>query len=136
MNVLRSKPVSEASRILVIDDIEDNAFLLQTLLESEGYRVEVASSGPVGLNLIETTPPDLVLLDVMMPEMNGFEVVQRIRQNSTLPSIPILLISGHAEAASAQIAGIRVDGFVSKPIDFEELLSRVRAILQSKPVLS
>ncbi|MBF2049908.1 MAG: response regulator [Leptolyngbya sp. IPPAS B-1204] len=136
MNVLRSKPVSEASRILVIDDIEDNAFLLQTLLESEGYRVEVASSGPVGLSLIETTPPDLVLLDVMMPEMNGFEVVQRIRQNPNLPFIPILLISGHAEDASAQIAGIRVDGFVSKPIDFEELLSRVRAILQSKPVLS
>lgn len=136
MNVLLSKTIPEVDRILVIDDIDDNAFLLQTLLEGEGYQVEVANSGPVALELIETAPPDLVLLDVMMPQMNGFEVTQRIRQNPDLPFIPILLISGYAETNPGQGYDAGADGFIRKPIDFEELLSQVRTILQPKHVLS
>ncbi len=68
-------------RILVVDDLPDNYFLLQTVLESEGYEVEVADNGRVALESIASHPPDLVLLDVMMPEMNGFEVTRRLRQN-------------------------------------------------------
>jgi CheY-like chemotaxis protein len=130
MNALLSKTVPEVDRILVIDDIDDNAFLLQTLLESEGYQVEVANSGPAALELIETEPPNLVLLDVMMPQMNGFEVTQRIRQNPALPFIPILLITGYAEANPSQGLEAGADGFIRKPIDVEELLSRIRTILQ------
>jgi CheY-like chemotaxis protein len=136
MNVLLSKTVPEVDRILVIDDIDDNAFLLQTLLEGEGYQVDVASSGPVALQLIETEPPDLVLLDVMMPQMNGFEVTQRIRQNPTLPFIPILLITGYTEASSTQGLDAGANGFIRKPIDFDELLSRIQTMLEPKHVLS
>jgi CheY-like chemotaxis protein len=136
MNVLLSKTVPEVDRILVIDDIDDNAFLLQTLLEGEGYQVDVASSGPVALQLIETEPPDLVLLDVMMPQMNGFEVTQRIRQNPTLPFIPILLITGYTEASSTQGLDAGANGFIRKPIDFDELLSRIQTMLEPKHVLT
>ncbi|QYO68712.1 response regulator [Leptolyngbya sp. 7M] len=74
----------ETDRILVVDDIADNLLLLQAILESEGYQVELADSGPAALDRIKTAPPDLVLLDVMMPDMNGFEVTQRVRQVAQL----------------------------------------------------
>ena len=70
-------------RILVVDDIPDNYFLLQTVLESEGYSVEVADSGRSALESIAFHPPDLVLLDVMMPEMNGFEVTRLINSSKS-----------------------------------------------------
>ena len=86
---------SVVDRILVVDDVADNSFLLQTFLELEGYQVEVADSGYLALEKIETAPPDLVLLDVMMPGMNGYEVVKHIRENQQLPFIPILLVTGY-----------------------------------------
>ncbi|PSB26781.1 response regulator [Chlorogloea sp. CCALA 695] len=88
-------------RILVVDDLPDNYFLLQTVLESEGYIVEVADSGCTALESIASHPPDPVLLDVMMPEMNGFEVTRRLRQNPSLPFIPILLVMGYSEPTPA-----------------------------------
>lgn len=127
--------MAELDRILVVDDIADNSFLLQTILESEGYQVEVANSGPDALNLIAAAPPDLVLLDVMMPEMSGFEVTQRIRQNSSLPFIPILLITGYTEPTPAEGFDVGADGFIRKPINFDELLERIRSILQPKEML-
>jgi CheY-like chemotaxis protein len=80
---------SQVDRILVVDDLPDNYVLLQTFLESEAYEVAVAESGRAALDKIAANPPDLVLLDVIMPGMNGFEVAQRIRQNPALPFIPI-----------------------------------------------
>lgn len=127
--------VYDADRILVVDDIVDNSFLLQTVLEGEGYQVEVADSGQAALAVIEAAPPDLVLLDVMMPEMNGFEVTQRIRQNPALPFIPILLITGYVEPSPADGFDVGADGFLRKPIDFDELLARVRSILQPRSAL-
>lgn len=123
---------SESDRILVVDDLIDNSFLLQTILEVEGYQVDVADSGHAALDKIAADPPDLVLLDVMMPGMNGFEVTQRIRQNSELPFIPILLITGYTEPAPANGFDVGADGFIRKPIDFDELLHRVRLILQER----
>lgn len=130
MKILFPKMATDVDRILVVDDIADNTFLLQTILESEGYQVEVASNGMAALELIEAAPPDLVLLDVMMPEMNGFEVTQRIRQNTALPFIPILLITGYTEPSAADGFDVGADGFIRKPIDFDELLGRIRKILQ------
>ena len=85
-----NSPVRKPDRILVVDDITDNYLLLQTLLETEGYQVEVADSGQAALAKVESNPPDLMLLDVMMADMNGYEVTQHIRQNPRLPFIPIL----------------------------------------------
>jgi CheY-like chemotaxis protein len=135
MSGLSSKLGSEADRILVVDDIPDNSFLLQTVLEGEGYQVETADSGSDALSKIEADPPDLVLLDVMMPEMDGFEVTRRIRQNSSLPFIPILLITGYEQPSVASGFDVGADGFIRKPVDFDALLNRVRAILQPKEAI-
>lgn len=132
MKMLFFNMVPDVDRILVVDDIADNSFLLKTILEGEGYQVEVADSGSQALNLIEAAPPDLVLLDVMMPEMDGFEVTERIRQNTDLPFIPILLITGYTEPSPADGFDVGADGFIRKPVDLDDLLTRVRSILQPK----
>lgn len=122
---------SNGYRILVVDDIPDNYLLLQMVLEAEGYQVDVADDGRGALNKVLTTPPDLVLLDVMMPEMSGFEVTQRIRKQPQLPYIPILLVTGYSEPSASEGLDCGADGFIRKPIDFDVLLARIREILHS-----
>ncbi|MBD1909360.1 response regulator [Leptolyngbya sp. PL-A3] len=119
-------------RILVVDDLPDNILLLQTLLEAEGYDVETAESGSLALAKVEANPPDLVLLDIMMPGMNGYEVTQQIRQNSALPFFPILLISAHERDDAVRGLDLGANDFIRKPINFDELLARVRAFLRSQ----
>ena len=97
-------------RILVVDDLPDNYFLLQTVLESEGYSVKVAHSGRSALQSIAFQPPDPVLLDVMMLEMNGFEVTRLIRQNSALSFIPIFLVTGYSELTPPEFMAASVSG--------------------------
>jgi CheY-like chemotaxis protein len=116
-------------RILVVDDVADNSFILQAFLELEGYQVEVADNGYAALEKIESKPPDLVLLDVMMPGMNGYEVVEQIRQNRQLPFIPILLVTGHDLSAFPPVDGMKVNGLIHKPVVFDELLAQVQALL-------
>ncbi|MEP0920037.1 response regulator [Leptolyngbya sp. DQ-M1] len=129
MNTLTTPSISVADRILVVDDIEDNSVLLQVVLEQEGYEVDVANSGRKALDKVEYHQPDLILLDVMMPEMNGFEVTQRIRQNNRIPFIPILLITGYDQFNSAEEFEFGADDFIRKPVDFNLLLDRIRTIL-------
>ena len=116
-------------RILIVDDVADNSFLLQTLLENEGYQVDIADSGQAALEKIVADPPALVLLDVMMPGMNGFEVTRQIRQNSRLPFIPIVLVSGYDQPDLNQALNIGANGFIRKPINFEEVIAQVKALL-------
>lgn len=120
---------SAVSHILVVDDVADNSFLLQSFLELEGYQVEVAEDGYSAIAKTESAPPALILLDVMMPGINGFEVAQHIRQNHQLPFIPILLVTGHDAGSLPQAEEVVVDGLIHKPIAFDELLKRVQAIL-------
>ncbi|MBW4473820.1 MAG: response regulator [Stenomitos rutilans HA7619-LM2] len=124
-----NKP-TQAYRLLAVDDIPDNLFLLQTILEAEGFAVDVATSGSIALNKVKASPPDLILLDVMMPDMTGYEVTQRIRQDESLPAMPILLITAHDKASALQGLELGANDFISKPIDLNELLSRIRAYLQ------
>ena len=120
---------------MVVDDVIDNSYLLQVLLESEGYRVEIADSGRAAIARISASPPDLVLLDVMMPEMNGFEVAQQIRQDQKLSSLPIIFVTGHDPLQLEALETAKVDGLIRKPIDFEEVLTKVESALTiRKPV--
>ncbi|MBD2060294.1 response regulator [Oculatella sp. FACHB-28] len=135
MNSPSFESVTNGDRILVVDDLPDNYVLLQTVLETEGYQVEVADNGHAALQRIASYPPDLVLLDVMMPGMNGFEVTRRIRQNPSLPFIPILLVTGYSEPTPADGFDAGADGFIRKPIDFDDLLKRVQTILQPKQLI-
>ncbi|MBD1997303.1 response regulator [Leptolyngbya sp. FACHB-541] len=135
MNSPSFESFTNGDRILVVDDLPDNYVLLQTVLETEGYQVEVADNGHAALQRIASYPPDLVLLDVMMPGMNGFEVTRRIRQNPSLPFIPILLVTGYSEPTPADGFDAGADGFIRKPIDFDDLLKRVQTILQPKQLI-
>ncbi len=127
-----SSQLSHSDLILVVDDSPDNVFLIQTILEEEGYTISTAEDGASALAQIEQVPPELVLLDVMMPGMDGFEVTRRVRQNSKLSFIPILLITAHDSPSVAQGLDMGADDFIRKPVEVDELLARVRSLLRLK----
>jgi two-component system, sensor histidine kinase and response regulator len=118
--------------ILAVDDTPDNLLLLEAILSEEGYDIHTAEDGISALKYIEQSPPDLILLDVMMPGMNGYEVTQHIRKNSALPFIPILLITAFDHSSVVEGLDMGADEFVRKPVDPEELLARVRSLLRLK----
>lgn len=132
MTYLSVPNATKADRILVVDDAPDNVLLVQTILEEEGYEISSADNGFSALSLIEKSPPDLLLLDVMMPGMDGYEVTQRIRQKKELPFIPILLITAHDSASVVQGLDMGADDFIRKPVEMDELLARVRSLLRLK----
>lgn len=121
--------------ILAVDDIPDNLLLVQLALEQEGYQVVLAHDGETALKQIRQAPPSLILLDVMMPVMDGYEVTRRIRQDKNIPFIPILLITAREE--SSLVAGLDAgaDEFVRKPFQIEELQARVRSMLRLKETI-
>ncbi|HEY9670054.1 MAG TPA: hybrid sensor histidine kinase/response regulator [Waterburya sp.] len=123
---------SKPDHILVVDDSQDNLFLVQTILEEEGYDITLAEDGRTALAQIEHSPPDLVLLDVMMPEMDGFEVTKRIRDNPTIPFMPILLITAFDQPSVVKGLDSGADDFIRKPVEVDELLARVRSLLRLK----
>ncbi|WP_017316440.1 sensor histidine kinase [Mastigocladopsis repens] len=123
---------SKSDKILVVDDSPDNVFLIKTILEEEGYTVSTAENGASALAQIETSTCDLVLLDLMMPGIDGYEVTKRIRQNMTLPFIPILLITAHDSPNVAQGLDLGADDFIRKPVTVDELMARVRSLLRLK----
>lgn len=115
--------------ILIVDDIEANRDTLRELLEPYEYQLVEASDGATALKIAAQTPPDLVLLDVMMPGMDGFEVCRRLRADSELAEIPVVLVTA-LDDHSSRLAGIEAgaDDFVTKPINRAELRARVRTI--------
>lgn len=127
-----SLPSSSPDHILVVDDSPDNVFLIQTILEEEGYAISTADNGSTALAQVDQSPPQLILLDVMMPGMDGFEVTQRLRRNPQLPFIPILLITAYDQPSVAQGLDIGADDFIRKPVEVDELLARVRSLLRLK----
>jgi two-component system sensor histidine kinase/response regulator len=132
---MKNSPFSQSSkvdRILVVDDSADNSFLIQAILEEEDYKVDIADSGMAALAKIDEFPPDLILLDVMMPGMDGYEVTRRIRDNEKLPFIPILLITAYDQPSVAKGLDTGADDFIRKPVEFDELLARVRSLLRLK----
>lgn len=122
----------QAKRILVVDDVEDNLFLLKSILTEEGYDVDTAPNGKLALSKIEASPPDLVLMDAMMPGIDGYEVTRRIRKNKKLPFIPILMITAHIEANVPKGLELGANDFIRKPIDYDELMARIKAFLRLK----
>lgn len=125
-------PPKSSDRILAVDDSPDNLFLVEAILAEEGYEVICKSDGISALALIKTDPPDLVLLDVMMPGIDGYEVTRRIRTNPHLPFIPILLITAHHHSSVVEGLDAGADDFIRKPVEVDELLARVRSLLRLK----
>lgn len=120
------------NQILVVDDVPDNCFLIQSILEEEGYQITVANSGQQAIALIEKSPPDLLLLDVMMPGMDGYEVTHQLRSRPHLPFLPILLITASDQASMVKGLDLGADDFIRKPVEFDVLLAKVRSLLRLK----
>lgn len=127
---------AQAKRILLVDDLEDNVSLLEAILAEEGYEIDSARNGKSALAKIEASPPDLVLMDAMMPGMDGYEVTRRIRENPKLPFIPILMITASESANIPQGLELGANDFIRKPIDFEELMARIKASLRLKNIVN
>jgi adenylate cyclase len=120
-------------RILAVDDNKQNLEILRKTLTTAVYEVITATDGPTALSLIESDPPDLVLLDVMMPGMSGYEVCERIRANEATRLLPVVMLTALSDVAD-RIRGIEAgaDDFLSKPFNREELLTRVKSLLRIK----
>ena len=121
--------------ILAVDDIPDNLLLVQLALEQEGHHVVLAHDGETALKQIKQAPPNLILLDVMMPGMDGYEVTRRIRQDKNIPFIPILLITAREESSLVEGLDAGADEFVRKPFQIDELQARVRSMLRLKETI-
>lgn len=122
--------ISPMERILIIEDEEKIARFIELELKYEGYEVEKAFNGRDGLELATTQPFDLVLLDIMLPELNGIEVLRRIRKVS---EVPIILLTAR-DAVVDKVTGLDggADDYITKPFAIEELLARIRAGLRKK----
>ena len=123
----------EPARILVVDDVPDNVDIVQMRLESQGYEVVTAADGLEALDKIRNLLPDLVLLDVMMPKLDGIQTVKQLRADPTLPFIPVILVTAKADASDV-IGGLESGGddYLTKPVDHAALSARVRAMLRIK----
>jgi CheY-like chemotaxis protein len=120
-------------KILVVDDVVDNVLLLQTLLELEGYAVDTVDTGWGALALLETLRPDVVLLDVFLPDMLGYAVVERIRQNPNLFNTRVVLVTASSVLEEAEARASGADVFIRKPLDFDQLLAIVHQLCPAKP---
>ncbi len=120
-------------RLLVVDDHEDNVEVLRARLEARGYEVKGANDGQAALDIVEHWIPDLILLDVMMPKMDGLEVVRRVKANDALPFIPVIMQTA-LDSTERMVAGFEAgaDDYVTKPINFAELEARVKSLLRIK----
>ena len=116
--------------ILVVDDEPDLVEILRFRLEREGYRVLSAEDGPSGLEAVMRHMPDLVVLDVMMPGFDGFELLRRMKADARLAQIPVILLTAKADLSSV-IKGwnMDVDNFVTKPFDLDELAEMIENTL-------
>jgi diguanylate cyclase (GGDEF)-like protein len=120
-------------RILVVDDHPDNVEIIHARLVSRGFVVETAANGEEALEKVRANPPQLILLDVMMPLMDGYEVSRRVKGDKSLPYIPIILVTAR-DSTQDKVEGLDAgaDDYLTKPVNFPELEARVRSMLRVK----
>jgi PAS domain S-box-containing protein len=125
--------MSGTGRVMVVDDNEDNRELFCMVLEGAGYEVVSAADGAAALRTIKQTAPDLLVLDLMMPNLNGYQVTELIKNDPELPFIPIIIVTAKHETQD-KVKGLElgVDDYLIKPVNYPELLARVKSLLRLK----
>jgi class 3 adenylate cyclase len=125
--------MNKPARILIVDDNETNRDILMTRLQKHGYELLQAADGEAALASAAQHPPDLILLDVELPKLDGFEVCRRVKNDPALPFIPIILVTARA-ASQDVVAGLDAgaDEYLTKPLDQQALVARVRSMLRIK----
>jgi two-component system cell cycle response regulator len=123
------------ARILVVDDIQANLHLLEARLRAEYYEVRLANSGEAALREAAAWRPDIVLLDVMMPGMDGYETCRRLKADRTTADVPVVMVTALTDQ-SERVQGLEAgaDDFLSKPVDDATLFARLRALMRTKQV--
>ena len=119
-----------SKRILIVEDQEDNRSILRDLLSAAGYELIEATNGAQGVELAQRERPDLILMDIQLPIVDGYEATRRIKANAELKRIPIIAVTSYAlsgDEAKARAAGC--DGYVTKPFSPRQLLAKVREYL-------
>jgi DNA-binding response OmpR family regulator len=121
-------------KILVVDDIEDIRSLLQEALQASGYHTLEAADGREALSMIEAESPDLVILDIAMPVMSGFQVLRQLRKNS---DIPIIMLSARTDTVDkVESLELGADDYITKPFEIAEMTARVEAVLRRRKTIS
>jgi two-component system phosphate regulon response regulator PhoB len=130
MSLSAAAPLHSAPRILVVEDEDNIATALEFLITREGYCHDRVASGAEALPRIRATRPDLVLLDVMLPEVSGFDICERIRTDQTLANVKVLMMTARGSAIERKRGmELGADGFISKPFDLKDLRAEVRRLL-------
>lgn len=123
--------------ILIVDDEENMIHLLKVIFESVDYEVLSALSGREALEILSGTTPDVILLDIMMPEMDGWEVFRRMREDPSIPEIPVVILTAKKDEIDRQMGTelLRVSGYVTKPFVRKELVDKVARVIEgNEPV--
>jgi len=119
--------------ILYVEDNPENRLLVKRILEVEGYKVVEATSGLVGLSIAKTMQPDLILMDINLPELDGYELTKRFKQMKHLASVPIIAMTANVMKGDREkTLAAGCDGYIQKPIDVDELPAQVARYLQAK----
>ncbi len=131
------REITMKKNILVIDDLADNRLILRIYLSKQGYNVTVAKDGAEALTMIATSKPALIISDVMMPKMGGFEFLETLKSKVLFGNIPVILMSSKEKALVNPIAkDLMAHTFLEKPIDLAKLKRVVQSILSNSPSLS